>query len=127
MNRLGDNVIVESINFKVMEMMEMFRVGKETMEINEAVKEMKNDPNARLIDVRTPEEYQTGHIPGSALLPLDHAQNIVQLVPDKKTKIYVYCRSGVRSAKAADLFQRLGYENVVDIGGITKWKGSLER
>jgi phage shock protein E len=110
-------------------MMKMFRVGseRETMEINEAVKDMKNDPNARLIDVRTPQEYQSGHIPGSLLLPLDHAQNIVQLVPDKKTKIYVYCRSGVRSAKAADLFQRLGYEAVVDIGGITKWKGSLEK
>lgn len=48
----------------------MFRAGREMKEINEAVKEMKNDPNARLIDVRTPQEYQFGHIPGIVLLPL---------------------------------------------------------
>ena len=106
----------------------MFHIfsGKDMMEINEAVKELKSNPNARLIDVRTPQEYQSGHIPGSISLPLDHAQAIMQLVPDKKTKIFVYCQSGARSAKAADSFQHLGYEDVVNIGGITRWKGNLE-
>jgi phage shock protein E len=104
-----------------------FGSGKQTMEINEAVKELESNANTRLIDVRTQEEYQSGHIPGSVSLPLDHAQAIIQLVPDKKTKIYVYCQSGVRSAKAACFFQCLGYENVVDIGGITKWRGNLEK
>ena len=95
--------------------------------INQIVEEIKNDSQAHLIDVRTQQEFRGGHIPGSVNLPLDRAHTIEQIVPDKKTKLVVYCHSGARSAQAVGVFKRLGYEDVINAGGILDWTGSVRK
>lgn len=81
-----------------------------------------------LLDVRTQEEYSAGHIPGALLLPYDKiaAQSAVVL-PNKEQEIIVYCRSGRRSAIAAETLSKLGYVKVRDFGGISRWQGTLEK
>lgn len=71
-----------------------------------------------LIDVRTPEEFSAGYIEGAENLPLAEIQSgqIPQVSKDKP--LYVYCRSGNRSAEATKLLQNAGYTNVIDLGGI---------
>ena len=75
-----------------------------------------------LLDVRTEEEFQEMHIPGALLIPLQELQvrALAELL-DKDTPILVYCRSGRRSAEAAQLLMELGYLDVFDIGGIDSW------
>ena len=81
-----------------------------------------------LLDVRTPEEFAEGHIGGSVLLPYDEVeQKAAGMLPEKEKPIIVYCRSGRRSAIAADALRGLGYKDVKDFGGISRWKGALER
>ena len=86
-------------------------------------------PNVTLIDVRTSEEYESGH--------LDKAQNIDFLNEelfiteiekfDKSQPIYIYCRSGNRSGKAATLMQELGFQTIYDLeGGYLNWTSKSE-
>ena len=78
-----------------------------------------------LIDVRTPSEYASGHIPTARLIP--HRQ-IVSGVPttDKDQLIVVYCQSGARSATAKRSLLAAGYSNVVNFGPVSRWPGSLD-
>lgn len=79
-----------------------------------------------LLDVRTLDEYNAGHIPAAVLLPYDEiAQKAEKLLPEKDAEIIVYCRSGRRSAIAADELRKLGYTEVKDFGGISRWQGEL--
>ncbi|MCR1950126.1 rhodanese-like domain-containing protein [Clostridium sp. DSM 100503] len=75
-----------------------------------------------ILDVRSEEEYNTGHIENSILIPIDkleeEAENILN---DKSKKILVYCRSGNRSKKASNILLEKGYTNVYDFGGIKDW------
>lgn len=72
-----------------------------------------------LIDVRTPEEYASGHLQGALLLPVDRiAQDIAKQVPDKHMPIRLYCRSGRRSALALEALQQLGYTRLQNLGGL---------
>ncbi len=78
------------------------------------------DDGAILIDVRTVTEYNEGHLDKSINLTVDTLSATVEdLVKDKKTKIIVYCRSGNRSATAADTLINLGYKNVYDLGAMS--------
>lgn len=90
---------------------------------NEA-KEMMNGNNAvTILDVRTEEEYKTGHIKGAILIPDTEITNKAkELLTNKSATIMVYCRSGRRSANAAAKLIELGYTNVYDFGGIIDWK-----
>lgn len=97
------------------------------MSMQDAKNELVSDPAIHLIDVRSREEYRSGHIPGSVNIPLDQAQNITQSVPEKSERIFVYCLSGGRSRAAAEVFAKLGYTDVTNIGGITSWPGDIER
>ena len=82
--------------------------------------EQENPP--LLIDVRTVDEHNQGHIPGSNLLPVhDIPNNLAELPSDKSQAIVVYCASGARSAQAARFLVKNGYENVYDMGGIFSW------
>ena len=75
-----------------------------------------------LVDVRTKEEYDEGHIQGAVLIPVDEIADRAQTeLPDKEALILVYCRAGVRSKAAAEILVELGYSNVQDIGGIVDW------
>ena len=79
-----------------------------------------------LLDVRTKEEFDSGHIPGAALAPYDTLQAAFA-EPDKNRPIVVYCRSGRRSAIAAETLARMGYTDISDFGGVDRWKGDLRR
>ena len=96
-------------------------------DINQGVQDFHNTPGAVLLDVRTPEEYGGGHIPGSRNIPLQNMKQIASMVENKDAPLFVYCYSGARSSRAANLLQRLGYTNVNNIGGIAAYAGSLER
>jgi rhodanese-related sulfurtransferase len=83
---------------------------------------------ARLIDVRTAEEYAQGHIPGSELLPLDLLPVLArERLADKDAEIIVYCQSGGRSAQAARQLDAMGYTQVSDLGGIMSWPYEITR
>ena len=77
-----------------------------------------------LVDVRTPEEYASGHIPGAVNVPVDR---IGKKPPtdDKKALIIVYCRSGNRSGVAKRTLDSFGYSRVEDFGGVGRYKGAL--
>ena len=81
-----------------------------------------------IVDVRTKEEYDDGHIPKSLLIPYDEIEvKAASLLPDKNAAIIVYCRTGRRSEIAAKSLLKLGYTNVADIGAISDWKYGLEK
>lgn len=88
-------------------------------------KEMMQDSSVIVLDVRTQEEYAQGHIPNAELLPLDQIEKISE-VAEKNETILVYCRSGNRSAQAAQYLVESGYENVYDFGGILSWPYEIE-
>ena len=96
-------------------------------DINQGVKDYHNIPGAVLLDVRTPQEYREGHIPGSKNLPLQTIDKVDSIVENKDTVLYVYCHSGARSRQAAAVLQSMGYTNVTNIGGITAYSGKVER
>ena len=91
--------------------------------IDEGVRVCRSTPNAVLLDVRTPEEYAAGHIPGSVNHPLERIQTYDG---DIAAPIFAYCRSGSRSARAVALLCELDYE-AVNLGGIIDYRGELER
>ena len=75
-----------------------------------------------IIDVRTPQEYQVGHIQVSKLLPLQELMQKVNSLPEKNKKIYLYCRSGARSGQAAQILKQLGFTNTHNMqGGTLSW------
>ncbi len=79
---------------------------------------------ATFLDVREPDEYEQGALPGAIHIPRGHLEFQVEgRIPDKEAPIYVYCAGGVRSAFAAKTLGDLGYRSVVSIiGGFNKWK-----
>ena len=95
-------------------------------DINQGVEEYRAVPQAILLDVRTPEEYRGGHVPGSRNLPLQQIEKITAIAEKKETPLFVYCQSGARSRQAVSLLQRMGYENVNDIGGMAAYRGEVE-
>lgn len=84
------------------------------------------NPEIKLIDVRSANEFSNIHIPGSTLLPAPSIEESAAIViPDKETTIFVICQSGNRSRPAAKALTELGYTNVYDVGGILSWPGEL--
>ena len=94
-------------------------------DINEGVRSFRQSKNAMLLDVRTREEYASGHIEGSLNLPLDEIDKVDSVVKDKNAPLYVHCLSGGRSARAAAYLGGKGYREVHDIGGIGSYKGKI--
>jgi rhodanese-related sulfurtransferase len=83
---------------------------------------------AMIIDVRSEEEYITGHAEGAVLFPLDtiSADNARQLIPSLDTPVLLYCRSGRRSNQAAEQLSALGYTKVYDMGSLVGWPYGME-
>jgi thioredoxin len=98
----------------------------QTIDVSSYSAKIKATPNAQILDVRTPEEYTTGHIENSD--NVDFLSNSFVLRTDKydKTKpVFVYCKSGGRSAKAADKLAELGFTSVYNLdGGMLKWEAA---
>lgn len=92
-----------------------------------AITQMAEEDNFILLDVRTPEEFADGHIPGAINIPNENiGENDIAELPDKERRIYVYCRSGNRSKQASTKLVNLGYTNVIEIGGIIDYEGETE-
>lgn len=84
---------------------------------------MDSESGYIIIDARTQEEYDQGHIPGAIMIPeYEIADRAEKEIPDKDQLILVYCRSGRRSKIAAEELVKLGYTNVKEFGGIIDWK-----
>ena len=88
----------------------------------EAKKLMDSEEGCIILDVRSREEYDQGHIPGAILIPDTEIEaKAADLLPDKDQLILVYCRSGRRSKLAAQSLADLGYTNIREFGGILDW------
>ena len=80
-----------------------------------------------ILDTRTQEEYDEGHIPGAILIPYDEITEKAEgILTDKDQLILVYCRSGRRSKIAAQSLVELGYTNIKEFGGIIDWPYEVE-
>lgn len=89
----------------------------------EAKKMMDENEDIIILDVRTEEEYQEGHIKEAVLIPDNEiTEKAESILTDKSATILVYCRSGRRSANASRELNELGYTNIYDFGGINDWE-----
>ena len=101
-------------------------LGYRQITMEEAAKRMEQEPAAIILDVRRPDEYQAGHIPGAINIPNETIgrEELPQL-PDKDQTILLYCRSGNRSKQASEKLAALGYTQVLEFGGILDWTGQV--
>lgn len=81
------------------------------------LKDVKNGQKT-LVDVRTPEEYAGGHVPGAINIPLDQIQNRLDEFKDMPKPVVAYCRSGARSGMATSILKGAGIQEVINGGGI---------
>ena len=96
-------------------------------DINAGVEKFRNTPGAVLLDVREPDEFRGGHIPGSVNIPVGQIGMVRERIPDTKTLVFTYCLGGHRSGKAVRALRAMGYRNAVSIGGVGRYTGELER
>ena len=93
----------------------------------EAKQIMDSEEGYIILDVRTQEEYDEGHIPGAILIPNTEIEvRAEEELPDKDQLILVYCRSGRRSKLAAEILVELDYTNIREFGGIIDWPYEVE-
>ncbi|MCI0574363.1 MAG: rhodanese-like domain-containing protein [Myxococcaceae bacterium] len=76
---------------------------------------------ATLLDVRTPEEYVQGHLPGARNIPVQVLSQRLDDVGPRETPVIVYCAAGGRSATAAELLKRAGFREVLNLGPMSAW------
>ncbi|TYR75614.1 rhodanese-like domain-containing protein [Rossellomorea vietnamensis] len=82
---------------------------------------------AQLIDVREPNEYENGHILGARNIPLSQLKQRKQEVRNDQP-VYLYCQSGMRSGRAAQMLRRNGYRDLHQLqGGFKKWTGKIKK
>ena len=92
----------------------------------EAQKAMEKDSGYIILDVRTKEEYDAGHIKDAICIPVETiGGEAPKDLPDKGQTIYVYCRSGNRSKTASAKLADLGYTSIIEFGGVNTWPGEL--
>ena len=93
----------------------------------EAKQIMDSEEGYIILDVRTREEYDQGHIPGAIVISHEEiAEKAEEALTDKDQLILVYCRSGRRSKLAAEALVELGYTNIKEFGGIIDWPYEVE-
>ena len=88
----------------------------------QAYERMNSGKSVIVVDVRRADEYAAGHVPGAILIPNEEiGSSVLEELPVLDAEILVYCRSGRRSAEAAEKLVKIGYTNVSDFGGIIDW------
>ena len=93
----------------------------------EAKQIMDSQEGYIILDVRTQDEYDQGHIPGAIVISHEEiAEKAKEVLTDKEQLILVYCRSGRRSKLAAEALVELGYTNIKEFGGIIDWPYAVE-
>ena len=95
--------------------------------MDNGVRQFRVTDGAVLVDVREPDEYAGGRVPGSINLPLSRIRTAESVLTDKSQPIFVYCLSGGRSGQATAALVRMGYTAVTNIGGISAYHGEVER
>ena len=104
----------------------MVNVGYVHISQEDAMAQMVDGEDYILLDVRTQAEYAEGHIPGAICLPNETIGSEPPTeLPDREQTILVYCRSGRRSAEAAQKLADMVYVNVLEFGGILDWTGEI--
>ena len=95
----------------------------------EEAKEMMDNQEVIILDVREQGEYDSGHIPGAVLLPVGTIDETTaaEVIPEKDSTVLVYCRSGNRSKTASSTLAELGYTNIYEFGGINTWPYETEQ
>jgi len=82
---------------------------------------------ARVVDVRTPEEFASGHVPGAINIPYEEIGKRTSEIGPTSTSVIVYCASGYRSGIAAGTLEKAGYKNLYDLRSVTAWPGPLAK
>ena len=80
-----------------------------------------------MVDVRTPEEFASGHVPGAINIPFDELPRRAAEIGPPATPVVLYCRSGRRSGIAVDALQKAGFSKLYDLKSVTAWPGELAR
>ncbi len=95
-----------------------------TISVDDVKNLIDSGEKVTLVDVRTLLETQRGYIPNSLFIPLDKIKNqIEEKIPQKESKIILYCLSGSRSSQAAEMMSELGYKNVFSMeNGLLAWR-----
>ncbi len=110
---------------RVMDGEDMVRSYKQISQ-DEAKKMMEQDDGHVIVDVRRPDEFAAGHIPGAICIPNESiGSEQPEELPDPDQVILVYCRSGNRSKQAAQKLFDMGYTSVYEFGGIIDWTGEV--
>ena len=94
----------------------------------EWTEQLENDPNAVILDVRTPEEVEDGYIPDAINIDFYLGQEFLSELQklDTSKNYYVYCRSGNRSRQACHLMEQMGFANAYNLmGGFNEWEGEV--
>ena len=123
------NINVDKRGKITMEENQNIKLSYKSVSMDEGLKMMADSSDYILLDVRRPDEFASGHIPGAVLftnelMTLEDAQ---KLLPNKEQRIFVYCRSGRRSKEASQKLVDYGYSNVIEIGGILDYSGVIEK
>lgn len=99
--------------------------GLKTLKDVDFQKELQQQKDTFLVDVREPHEYQRGHISGSVNIPLSQLKNRINDFPKDKN-IYLYCQSGMRSKQAGKILSKNGHTQLVHLlGGISAYSGKV--
>src|SRR6056297_1697226 len=91
-------------------------------------KQLNEDNNSVVLDVRTPEEVALGMIPNAIHIDIFKGQGFIDEVNqlDKTKNYYVYCKAGGRSGQACSVMNQLGFDNAYNlVGGFSQWKGEV--
>jgi len=88
----------------------------------EAQQDLKHDPSLQILDVRTPPEHQSHHLPGAVLIPVQVLQQSLGQL-DVNANWLVYCEHGMRSLAACDILAAAGFKKLANLrGGIAQWQ-----
>lgn len=123
------NITVDERGKITMSETENVKLTYKSVSMDEGLKMMADSSDYILLDVRRPDEFAAGHIPGAVLFTneLMTKADAEKLLPNKNQRIFVYCRSGRRSKEASQKLVDYGYSNVIEIGGILDYSGVIEK
>jgi rhodanese-related sulfurtransferase len=82
---------------------------------------------AKVVDVRTPQEFASGHVPGAINIPYEEVGKRIAEIGPPSTQVVLYCRTGRRSAIAADSLRKAGFQSLYDMQSVTSWPGALAK
>lgn len=82
-----------------------------------------------ILDVRNESEYEAGHIEGAVNIPLNEVKSrfMEEVTDNYQSTILVYCQSGKRSKEASQIISKMGFSDVIDMGGLSSWEWSIEK